>query len=76
MRDMSKLLGAVEKNTRERIEIRAAEYEGHPYIDVRTYWRTRDDEEWKPSKKGVTLRPELVGELIAALKKVEDGRKG
>ncbi len=73
---MSKLLGVVEKNTRERIEVRAAEYEGHPYVDIRTYWRVRDDDEWRPSKKGVTLKPELVGELIGALKKVEDGRKG
>ncbi len=58
------LIGVVDKNSGERIEIRAAEYEGHPYVDIRTYWRTRDDEEWKPSKKGVTLRPELVVELI------------
>ena len=72
---MSKLLGIVDKNSRERIEVRAAEYEGHPYIDIRTYWRTKDDDEWKPSKKGVTLRPELVGELIQALGKVEDGSK-
>ncbi len=72
---LSKLLGIVDKNSRERIEIRAAEYEGHPYIDIRTYWRTRDDEEWRPSKKGVTLKPELVEELIVALKKVRDGRK-
>ncbi len=68
---MSKFLGVVEKNSRERIEVRAAEYEGHQYIDIRTYWRAKDDGEWKPSKKGVTLRPELVGELIAVLKKAE-----
>ena len=66
---MSKLLGTVDKNSREQIQVQAAEYEGHPYIDVRIYWRTQDDDRWKPSKKGVTLRPELVGELIAALRK-------
>ena len=69
---MSKLLGVVDKNSRERIEIRAAEYQGHPYIDIRTYWRSGEEEDWKPSKKGVTLKPELVGELIAALRKAED----
>ncbi len=66
---MSKLLGTIDKNSRERIEVRAAEYEGHPYIDIRIYWRTKDVEDWKPSKIGVTLKPELVSELIAALKK-------
>ncbi len=71
---MSKLLGVVDKNSRERIEVRAAEYEGHSYIDIRTYWRSQDGEEWRPSKKGVTLKPELVGELIAAIRK--SGNKG
>ncbi len=66
---VNKLLGTVDKNSRERIEVRAAEYQGHQYIDIRTYWRTTDDETWKPSKKGVTVRPEMVGELIAVLKK-------
>ncbi len=70
MYPVSKLLGIVDKNSRERIEVRAAEYQGHPYIDIRTYWRTGDDDTWKPSKKGVTVKPELVGELIALLQKV------
>ncbi len=68
---VSKLLGVVDKNSRERIEVRAAEYEGHPYIDIPTYWRTGEDEDWKPSKKGVTVKPELVGDLIAALQKAK-----
>ncbi len=67
---MSKLLGGVDKNSRERIEVRACEYQGHPYIDIRTYWRSGEEEDWKPSKKGVTLRPALVAELIALLQKV------
>ena len=62
---MSKLLGVVDKNSRERIEVHLAEYEGHPLVDIRTFWRNGEDEDWKPSKKGVTLNPTLVGELIA-----------
>ncbi len=73
---MSKLLGVVDKNTRERIEVRLTEYEGHPFVDIRTYWRTGEDEEWKPSKKGVTLKPTLVGELIAVLRKADDDGTG
>ncbi len=73
---MSKLLGTIDKNSRERIEVRAAEYEGHPYIDIRTFWRTGEDEEWKPSKKGVTLKPTLVGELIAVLRRADDDGTG
>ncbi len=69
---LSKLLGIVDKNSRERIEVRAAQYQGHDYVDIRTYWRGKDSDPWRPSKKGVTLKPELVGELIVALKKAED----
>ncbi len=69
--NMGKFLGAIDKSGRERIEIRAAEYEGHPYIDIRTFWRSDDAGEWRPSKKGVTLKPSLVEELISILGKVE-----
>ena len=65
-----KLLGVVEKNVRERLEVRAAEYNGHEYVDIRTYWKGKDDDPWRPSKKGVTLKPELLADLIAVLKKV------
>jgi len=72
---VSKLLGVVDKNSRERIEVRSAEYQGHPYVDIRTYWRSGEDEDWKPSKKGVTLKPALVGDLIVVLRKAEDGKE-
>ena len=66
----------VDKNSRERIEVQAGEYQGHPYIDIRTYWRSGEDDTWKPSKKGVTLKPILVGELIAVLRKADDDGTG
>lgn len=66
---MNKLFGVVDKNDREQIQVSAREYQGHPYVDVRVYWRTDPSEEWKPSRKGVTVRPDLVGELIALLQK-------
>ncbi len=72
---MSKLLGVVDKNSRERIEVRAAEYQGHQYIDIRTYWKGKDDAPWRPSKKGVTLKPELVADLIAVLKKAAEAKQ-
>ncbi len=68
---MNRLLGTVDKNSNVRIEIRACELEGHPFLDIRQFWRTSPEEEWRPSKKGVTLKPELVGELIVVLRKAE-----
>ncbi len=68
---MSRFLVTVSKNSRERIEVRLSEYQGHEYLDVRLFWRSSDNGEWRPSKKGVTLKPALVGELIGLLEKVK-----
>jgi len=72
---VSKLLGTIDKHVRERIEVRACELEGHPFIDIRVYWRVNLKDEWRPSKKGITVRPGQIGPLIEALRKVEGGRK-
>ncbi len=76
MNKPNKLLGIVDKNNTERIEIQACELEGHPFIDIRTWWRSKNEDTWKPSRKGITLHPGLVDELIAVLKKVENKGKG
>ena len=72
---MSRFVGAIEKNWRERIEVREDEYRGHLYVDIRIYWRADQNDEWKPSKKGVTLKPSLVKELITLLQKTEKEEK-
>lgn len=73
---MNKLLGWVDKNSRERVEIRECELEGHLFIDIRQFWRTSLEEEWRPTRKGITIKPSVIGELIATLEKVVDVAKG
>ena len=41
--------------------------DGKTYHNVTVVRLYKDDDDWKPSKKGVTLKPELVGELFAVL---------
>jgi hypothetical protein len=50
------------KNKREQIRIALNEYQGHQYIDIRTFFLA--DGEFKPSGKGVTLKKELFPELV------------
>ncbi len=73
---LNKLLGWVDKNNRERVEIRTCKLEGRPFIDIRQFWRTGPEQDWRPTRKGVTITLEVVGELIAALEKAVDGGKG
>lgn len=55
----------ISKNTQEKIRIEKREYKGREFIDIRTYYL--DGNEWKPTQKGVTFRPDQLKEIIEAL---------
>lgn len=74
---MDQLIATIEKNADEQIRVSLREYKGHPYIDIRVYWKPPEGEPG-PTKKGVTLNPELfpglkkaMGALEAALVKAK-----
>ncbi|SAK61449.1 Transcriptional Coactivator p15 (PC4) [Caballeronia catudaia] len=50
----------------ERLRVTVSEYRGRSYIDLRIWFAT-DGGELKPSRAGVSLRPEQVGEVVQAL---------
>jgi hypothetical protein len=56
----------VEKREGERIRIGFNEYEGREYIDIRQQYQT-EEEEWRPTKKGVTLPADKLDELKEAV---------
>jgi len=62
----------IEKNSRESIVVSEIEYKGNKYIDVRVFYKDTDGS-LKPTRKGVSLRPEKVAELVAALAAAVDG---
>jgi len=46
------------------------EYQNRKYIDVRQYYKDSDGE-FRPTKKGVTFSPDLLQDVITALKEIE-----
>jgi hypothetical protein len=59
------VIGVLEKNSTSKIKVMLREYKGKEFVDIRTYF---DDEgEWKPTKKGVTISPGKVNELVRLL---------
>jgi len=56
----------IEKNSRESIVVSETEYKGNKYVDVRVFYKDIDGS-LKPTRKGVSLRPEKVAELRDAL---------
>jgi hypothetical protein len=47
------------------------EFKGHRYLDIRVYTDIEGKADKEPAKKGVTLRPDLIPELIKALEGVQ-----
>tara|TARA_Y100000310_G_scaffold202386_1_gene202529 strand:- start:1581 stop:1820 length:240 start_codon:yes stop_codon:yes gene_type:complete len=56
----------IEKNSRESIVVSETEYKGNKYVDVRVFYKDTDGS-LKPTRKGVSVRPEKVAELRDAL---------
>ena len=56
----------IKKNSRESIVVSETEYKGSKYVDVRVFYKDTDGS-LKPTRKGVSLRPEKVAELRNAL---------
>jgi len=68
---LDKLLGTIPKSELEEIWVQIREYRKSVYLDIRVFYRgDPDGQDWRPSGKGVTLKPEQAGELITALESV------
>jgi hypothetical protein len=65
------LLHEFEKNNREVIRFTLNEYKGTQYIDVRTFYKAEDGS-YKPSRSGVTFRPEQFEDFLEGTAAVGD----
>ena len=68
---MSEPIAIIPKNSVEEIRILWSEYKGHRYLDIRVYTEIDGKPDRVPTKKGITLRPELIPELMKALEGVQ-----
>lgn len=65
------IIGEIERNDTERLRIEASNYKGSDFISVRIYYLA-DNGEWRPTKKGITVKPEKVDELIGFLSEAKE----
>lgn len=66
--DEKRLYGVVEKGPATRLEVYGASYQGRTSLHVREHYLD-DGGEWRPTKKGFTLREgDQIGELVDLLK--------
>jgi len=69
---MSQVLHQFAKNATEEIRASLTEYKGHKLIDLRIYYEPQDGEDWRPTKKGITIDVGLYPELKKAMLKIEE----
>jgi|TARA_R100001463_G_scaffold107411_1_gene161978 hypothetical protein len=63
------LITQIKKNSNEVYRIYEKEYEGYKFIDVRIYYMDRKTGDWKPTKKGISLMPNNVPDVIEGILK-------
>ena len=71
------LIGEIQKGT-DKIMVTVKEFKGKTYVDIRTYFEN-DQGEMMPTKKGVSLTPENLDDILNLLqqakKAVQEGVK-
>ncbi len=62
----------IERSPTERLIIEDSNYKGHDLVSLRIYFLSSDDE-WLPTKKGVTFRRDQLDEVMENLNKIKAG---
>ncbi len=62
---MDKVIDEIEKGP-DLIRVSLSEFQGRQYVGARIFYMD-DRGDWKPTKKGLTLPPELMEKVHAAL---------
>ncbi len=65
------VIADIERNPEEIVRARVTEFKGRHYVDFRTYYLA-DNDEWRPTKKGISLAVESFEELESAMGKVRE----
>lgn len=61
----------IERNPTERIFIEDSEYKGQQLVSLRIYFLSKEDE-WLPTKKGVTFKKDQLDEVLEALTQIKN----
>ena len=64
------ILHSFKRNETEEVQISIGSYKEKNYIDLRIFFKSGD--EWRPTKKGLTLTTELVPELLIGLERFNE----
>ncbi len=62
----NQIIHAFRKSQTEEVRLSLTYYKGKAYLDLRVHFRAEGMQEFKPTKKGLTLDAEFAPELVKA----------
>lgn len=71
MPDDRKVLHEFKRNNDETLRVSLSNFKGKTYVDVRLFYTDANDE-LQPTKKGITVTPDLWDEFRAGVAKAEE----
>lgn len=60
----------LERSDTEKLIIESSNYKGHDLVSLRIYFLSKEDE-WLPTKKGITFRREQLDEVLGFLNQIK-----
>jgi hypothetical protein len=60
----------LERSDTEKLVVESSNYKGHDLVSLRIYFLSKE-EEWLPTKKGVTFRREQLDEVLGFLNQIK-----
>jgi hypothetical protein len=63
---MSKIIGEIQKNSREKIIASINDFKGNTFVDLRVHYED-DSGEYKPTKKGLAVSEKNIDGVIKLL---------
>jgi hypothetical protein len=64
------VIKTLKKNSSEEIWIAVTDYKERELLDMRVYYRSIDDMQMKPTKRGISIPLAKVSDILAALEKI------
>jgi hypothetical protein len=62
----------LERSETEKLVVESSNYKGHDLVSLRIYFLSKEDE-WLPTKKGVTFRLDQLDEVLDFLTQIKNG---
>ncbi len=60
------IFAEIQKSSTQRLRVEVVEFHGSTYVDLRI-WVAGAGGEWKPSGRGVSMRPSQIAQIVQGL---------